>query len=385
MSYTASEIASQIQDLKDEFTQQLQTIVRMESPSTHPATMDPVFGFFEHQFREIGYHTFRIPGEQTAGQLLAYPKKRKKANPVQLLMGHCDTVWPLGTLEVMPCTTENGKMSGPGIYDMKAGLMEILIALKALVLLDITPQVVPVVFITSDEEVGSTESKKNILRLSKIANRCFVLEPALGLDGKIKTSRKGVGNYLITVQGKPAHSGLSPEQGSSAILEMSHIIQRLYELNDPAKGVTVNVGTIQGGERVNVIAARSSISVDVRIAHKEDARKIDQAIRSIQPKTEGVKVIVEGDIERPPMEKTEGTKRLWEQAKRLGTKIGLSLDDGMSGGASDGNLSNVYTPTLDGLGAVGDGAHAEHEHILIDETIQRTTLLTLMILEPCLS
>ena len=166
---------------------------------------------------------------------------------------------------------------------------------------------------------------------------------------------------------------------------MSHIIQRLYELNDPAEGVTVNVGTIQGGERVNVIAARSSIAVDVRIAHKEDAKKIDKAIRSIQPKTEGVKVIVEGDIERPPMEKTEGTKRLWEQAKQLGSEIGLVLDDGMSGGASDGNLSNIYTPTLDGLGAVGDGAHAEHEHILIDETIQRTTLLALMILQPSLS
>lgn len=385
MSYSPSEIASHIRKQKKEFTDQLQTIVKLESPSTSPQSMEPVFSFFEKKYNEIGFRTYRVPGEKSAGQLLAYPLSRKKGNALQLLMGHCDTVWPLGTLDVMPCKTVNGRMSGPGIYDMKAGLMEILFSLKTLASLQITPAVDPVVFITSDEEIGSSESRKNILRLSKIADRCYVLEPALGLEGKIKTRRKGVGHYLITVQGKPAHSGLSPEQGSSAILEMSHIIQRLYELNNPKKGITVNVGTIEGGERVNVIAARSTISVDVRIARREDANEIDEAIRSIKPKTEGVKVIVDGSVERPPMEKTEGTKRLWERAKELGNQIGLELDDGMSGGASDGNLSNIYTPTLDGLGAVGDGAHAEHEHILIDQTIERTILLALLILEPSIN
>jgi glutamate carboxypeptidase len=163
---------------------------------------------------------------------------------------------------------------------------------------------------------------------------------------------------------------------------MTYIIQMLYNLNDPEKGTTVNVGTIQGGERVNVIAAKSSIEVDVRIAKKEEARKIDEAIRTLEPKTKGVKITVEGGIDRMPMEKTEGTELLWERAQALGSEIGLDLDDGMSGGASDGNLTNMLTPTLDGLGAVGDGAHAEHEHILIDETLNRAVLLALLILEP---
>jgi len=384
MNYSVSEIASCIQKMKDEFIDQLRTIVQIESPSTAPLTINPVFNFFENEFEKLEYQTKRIAGVNTAGQLMAYPISRKKKNPLQLLMGHCDTVWPLGTLDTMPCNIENERMNGPGIYDMKAGLMEILFALKALKSLKLSPSVDPLIFISSDEEIGSAESKKNILRLSKIADRCFVLEPSLGLEGKIKTSRKGVGNYIITVNGKPAHSGLSPEQGSNAILEMSHIIQSLYELNDPKNGITVNVGTIEGGERVNVIAARSSIAVDVRIAQLDDAEEIDTAIRSIKPKTEGVKIDVDGEIERPPMEKTNGTACLWRRAKELGEQIGITLEEGMSGGASDGNLSNIYTPTLDGLGAVGDGAHAEHEHILVEKTIERTILLALLILEPSL-
>jgi glutamate carboxypeptidase len=357
-------------------------MVEMESPSTHPETMESLFEWFSEQFESIGYRSFRIPGKKTAGQLLSLPSERAKNNPSQVLIGHCDTVWPLHTLKSMPCKLKNGQMSGPGIYDMKAGLLEILFALKAVDDLGLKPDVTPVVFITSDEEIGSFESRKNILRLSRVVNRCFVLEPALGIEGKIKTSRKGVGNFFITVHGKPAHSGLSPEQGSSAIVEMTYIIQMLYNLNDPEKGTTVNVGTIQGGERVNVIAAKSSIEVDVRIAKKEEARKIDEAIRTLEPKTKGVKITVEGGIDRMPMEKTEGTELLWERAQALGSEIGLDLDDGMSGGASDGNLTNMLTPTLDGLGAVGDGAHAEHEHILIDETLNRAVLLALLILEP---
>lgn len=382
MNSNPSEIEAHIRSRKSEFTELLRKTVEMESPSTHPETMESLFDWFSDQFESIGYRSVRIPGKETAGQLLLLPSERTKNNPSQLLIGHCDTVWPLHTLKSMPCELENGQMSGPGIYDMKAGLLEILFALKAIDDLGLKPDVTPIVFITSDEEIGSFESRKNILRLSRVVNRCYVLEPALGIDGKIKTSRKGVGNFFITVHGKPAHSGLSPEQGSSAIVEMTYIIQMLYNLNDPEKGTTVNVGTIQGGERVNVIAAKSSIEVDVRIAKKEEARKIDEAIRTLEPKTKGVKITVEGGIDRMPMEKTEGTELLWERAQALGSKIGLNLDDGMSGGASDGNLTNMFTPTLDGLGAVGDGAHAEHEHILIDETLNRAVLLTLLILEP---
>ncbi|PWN06420.1 M20 family metallopeptidase [Rhodohalobacter mucosus] len=382
MNSKPAEIAAWIRSRKSEFTELLRKMVEMETPSTRPETMESIFTWFTDQFESIGYRSVRIPGKDTAGQLLSIPSERRKNTPNQLLIGHCDTVWPLHTLKSMPCELKNGQMSGPGIYDMKAGLLEILFALKTIDHMGLKPEVTPVVFITSDEEIGSFESRSNIMRLSNIADRCFVLEPALGIDGRIKTSRKGVGNYFITVHGKPAHSGLSPEQGRSAIVEMTYIIQMLYDLNDPEKGTTVNVGTIQGGERVNVIAAKSTIEVDVRIAKKEEARKIDEAIRNIVPRSDGVSITVEGGIDRMPMEKTKGTEILWDRAQALGSRIGIKLADGMSGGASDGNLTNMVTPTLDGLGAVGDGAHAEHEHILIDETLNRAVLLTLLILEP---
>lgn len=370
---------------KQEFISKLGQLVQIESPSTNPESNHRAFNFLKKEINQLGYQSTHFPGNKTGGLLLASPQDRTKNSPNQLLVGHCDTVWPLGTLDEMPCKIEENKMYGPGIYDMKAGLMEIIFALNALQKLALSPSITPVVVITSDEETGSFESRTAIDRLAATAERSYVLEPSLGFDAKIKTSRKGVGMFDITIRGVSAHSGLEPEKGASAIMEMTNVINQLYQLNDPEKGTTVNVGTIEGGERVNVIAAEAKISVDVRVQKKEESKKVERLINDLKTSDERFKITIEGEIDRPPMIKNKANKKLWERAKNLGKTIGLNLTDGLSGGASDGNLTSQHCATLDGLGAVGDGAHALHEHILIDETLKRAALLALLIMEPTIS
>jgi glutamate carboxypeptidase len=208
------------------------------------------------------------------------------------------------------------------------------------------------------------------------------MEPALGPDGLIKMRRKGVGKFTIVVRGKAAHAGLDPDGGVSAILELSHVIQQLFAMNDPQRGITVNVGTIDGGIRPNVIAPESTAVIDVRVASHEDAEKIEAAIRGLQPTTPGVQLEIDGRIGRPPLEATPRNEALWEMARNIGAEMGLELRAGIAGGGSDGSTTSLYTATLDGLGAVGDGAHARHEFLLLDKTIERTALLAMLILAP---
>jgi glutamate carboxypeptidase len=305
--------------------------------------------------------------------------------PLQLLLGHADTVWPVGTLNDMPLEIGEGVMRGPGVYDMKAGLVQILYALRALHDLHLRPSVTPLVFVNSDEEIGSGESTSHIRRLARIANRAFVFEPSLGMDGKLKTARKGVGRFTVVVKGKAAHAGLDPGAGASAILELSYVIQKLFALNDPQKGITVNVGMIDGGLRPNVIAPESRAVVDVRMLTREDARHIEEQIRALRPVSPDITLEIDGRISRVPMEHTPRNRALWETAKRLGREIGLDLADGVAGGASDGNTTSLWTATLDGLGAVGDGAHARHEFIYFDKLVERGALLALLLLAPPLT
>jgi glutamate carboxypeptidase len=236
--------------------------------------------------------------------------------------------------------------------------------------------------VNSDEEIGSRESSATIRRLSKIAVRSFVLEPGLGPSGKIKTARKGLGRYTVTVRGVAAHAGLDPERGASAILELSNVIQRLFALNDPGRGITVNVGTIEGGLRPNVIAPHSSAVVDVRVLDPLDAEAIDSAIRSMEAATPGTEVSATGGFGRPPMVRTPGNIALFEQAKRIGASMGLHLEEATAGGGSDGNTTSQHAPTLDGLGATGDGAHAPGEHVQLESIIERTALLAQLLALP---
>jgi glutamate carboxypeptidase len=360
----------------------LQQLVVAESPSTIPDSQKPVLTLLSHALERLNYTVRLIPGKHTGGHLYAHPRQRVRQQPTQLLLGHSDTVWPLGTLHEMPLVLDNGVMRGPGVYDMKAGLVQLLYALQALHELDLKPAVTPLVFVNSDEEIGSPESTPYIRRLARVVDRAFVLEPSLGIAGKLKTIRKGVGRFTVVVKGKAAHAGLNPEEGASAILELSYVIQKLFALNDPGRGISVNVGLISGGLRPNVIAPESRAVVEVRMLTQADAQWIEEQIRSLQPVTQGVTLEIDGRLSRPPMEHTPRNQSLWRVAKNLARAIDLDLAEGSAGGASDGNTTSLFTATLDGLGAVGDGAHAHHECVYCDKMVERSVLLTLLLLTP---
>jgi glutamate carboxypeptidase len=282
----------------------------------------------------------------------------------------------------MPVEVRDGRLAGPGVYDMKGGLVQGVFALRALQELGLEPPCAPVFLINSDEEIGSGDSLCRILRLARRVRRVFVLEPSLGPSGRLKTRRKGAMRYVVRVFGRAAHSGLDPEKGASAIHELAHVILRLYALADPGRGVSVNVGVVSGGLRRNVVAPEARAEIDFRVLRIEDAREIERAMRELEAVTPGTRVEVEGEVDRPPLEPTPGNQALWEAAARSARELGLELEQGTAGGASDGSFTSQVTPTLDGLGVVGDGAHALHEHVEIARMPERAALLALLLLEP---
>jgi len=378
----SEQLLDYVRQQRSAFVEYVKTIARIESPSHEPVQTGRVLRVLERSLTEAGYRVLRSAGNRTGGLILAAPAKRTKGRAAQLVLGHCDTVWPRGTLQEMPVRVDNRRLRGPGVFDMKAGLAQIVFSLCAIHTLGLEPELTPVVLISTDEEIGSIESRPTIERLARRCERAFVLEPALGLRGRLKTRRKGTGHYEVRVKGKASHAGVAPEEGVSAILELSHVIQRLFNLNDPERGTTVNVGTVAGGLSANVVAPESCASVDVRVTTHDDAERIDEAIRGLIPAIPGVSLEVTGGIDRGPMEATPRNRALWKLARETGREIGLDLEEGMSGGASDGNFTSEFTATLDGLGAVGDGAHAQREYIDIDETIERCALLALLLLAP---
>ena len=293
-----------------------------------------------------------------------------------------DTVWPTGTLEQMPVVVDNDRVRGPGVYDMKGGLVQMVFALRALHDLHAQAPFVPVVFLNTDEEIGSHDSGTHIRRIAACAKRAFVLEPSFGPSGMLKTARKGAGYFKITVGGRASHAGLAPEKGASAILEVSHQIQRLFALNDRERGISVNVGTIDGGLRPNVVAPKVTAEVDVRVLHGEDARAIQRAILGLTPVVKDVTLEVTGGISLPPLERTERNAALWRAAQEGARELGIDIDEATVGGTSDGNVTSQYTATLDGLGPVGDGAHAPHEHVVASQMPERAALLSLLLLTP---
>lgn len=359
----------------------LRELVYMESPSHNLSAIEGIMKFLQAELQAMGYVSFRYPGKETGGFLYARPARRIKNLPLQLLVGHCDTVWALNSIKKMPVQEKNGKMTGPGIYDMKAGLTQIIFAMRSLKELSLPLSVTPVIIMNADEEIGSKESTRAIARLAKISNRTFVLEPPLGLDGKIKTARKGVGRFTITAQGKAAHAGLDPEKGVNAIVELSQQVQKLYAMNNPEKGITINVGSITGGTSPNVVAAESTAVVDVRIYNKQDAVYITEQIHALKPIHDDVKLLVTGGIGRQPMEKNPRNENLWQRAKAGGKLLGIDLEEATAGGGSDGNTTSLFTATLDGLGTPGDGAHALHEFIFKEKLIERTALLVILLIE----
>jgi glutamate carboxypeptidase len=377
-----ADIQEHLYGRKSEFIAFVEELTLIESPSVVSAVQNPLRTMIANRLNSIGFRTLSLSGQNTGGSLYARPEIRTRHAPAQMLLGHYDTVWPLGTLKDMPFVVDGNTVCGPGVYDMKGGIAQIIFALEAIAQLKLVPSVTPIVFANSDEEIGSRESTHLIRRLARKMSRAFVLEPSLGPDGRLKTARKGIGRFTVRIKGVAAHAGLDPERGASAILELSHVVQALFALNDPAKGVTVNVGTIEGGLRPNVIAPQSTAVVDVRVRTQQDADRIAREIYGLTPTVPGTELEIDGGIGRPALEPTTRNRQLWHLAKELSGEIGLDLQEGLAGGGSDGNTTSLYTATLDGLGPVGDGAHAPHEFLYVDETLKRTALLTLLLLSP---
>lgn len=387
----AQAVSGRMAELRDEFVDFISQLVLEESPSTEPEAQRGIRAILTETLSDVGLEVEHIPGRASGGHLLARSPGavvgRAAADGLaeggaQLLVGHMDTVWPIGTLREMPVRVSGGRLSGPGAFDMKTGLAIGVFALRALRDLGLDAGVAPVFFINSDEEIGSPESEPLIRDLARGASRAFVLEPALGPGGRLKTRRKGIGQYHVEVEGRSSHAGLAPEEGASAILELAHTIREIDRLSDAAAGTTVNVGLIEGGSRPNVVAARANCEVDVRAWTAAEADRIREGMFGLEPTVPGTRIEVTRVAGRGPLERTPRNVALWERALRVADEIGLELREGSAGGGSDGNLTSQYTATLDGLGAVGDGAHARHEFVWIDRAVERVALLAGLIAAP---
>jgi glutamate carboxypeptidase len=305
---------------------------------------------------------FDLPGGEKDGQILA--------------LGHLDTVWPVGTLASMPFREQDGRLWGPGIFDMKAGIAFLIFAARALRDLDLPVRRRLVLQLNSDEETGSESSRPFTEEEARRSAAVLVLEPATGLDGKLKTARKGVGDYRVTVRGKAAHAGLDFSTGASAIVELARQVEAIAKFTDLERGITVNPGVISGGSRTNVVAAEAHVDVDLRILRLRDAAMVDRKFRRLRTFDRRCSIEVAGGLNRPPLERSAGGARLFRAARRLSREIGLELEESLSGGGSDGNFTaGAGVPTLDGLGAVGEGAHAPHESILADRIADRAALI----------
>ena len=358
------------------FQRRLRELVETESPSDDKAAVDAAAALVAGWVSELGGRVKRHR-QRRFGDLLEarFGAARSKRKPI-LLLGHLDTVWPLGTLRRMPWREDGGRIYGPGVLDMKAGVVMALTAVR--VLLEAGERVPVTLLLNSDEEVGSPVSRAITERLALQSEAVLMLEPAQGLA--CKTARKGVGDYRIEVSGVASHAGVDFERGHSAVLELARVLEKVSGFTDLKIGRTVNPGVIGGGTRANVIAASAWAEVDVRIAKAADAAKLDRLFRSIRCEDPKCSLKISGGLNRPPMERKPGTVRLYRQARRLAAELGFELAEAATGGGSDGNFTAALgVPTLDGLGAVGEGAHAAHEHIVTEHIVPRTALLAAML------
>lgn len=351
----------------------LQRMVEIESPSDDKAAVDRMGAFLAGEFERLGGKVTFYPQKEAGNHLKA--EFAGGAGKPALLLGHFDTVWSMGTLAKMPFRIEAGRAFGPGVYDMKAGITMMIFALRALQAGHNGHRPVTVLLDT-DEEVGSTTGRPVVEATARECEAVLVLEPSQGPKGHLKTSRKGVGDLTIHVRGVASHSGVDFEKGHSAIVELARQLLEVVKFTDLSRGITVNPGVIHGGTRSNVVAAEAWAEVDLRIARAADASALEQKFAALKPFDPECSIEISGGINRPPMERTEGTVRLFQTAQEVGRTLGMIVDESSTGGGSDGNFTSALgIPTLDGLGALGEGAHAANESIVITELPRRTALL----------
>jgi glutamate carboxypeptidase len=354
----------------------LRQLVECESPSEDRAAVNAAMTIAERLARDLGGRVKRHKQKDFGDILeLRFGPARSSRRPI-LLLGHLDTVWPMGTLAHMPWREEKGRYWGPGVLDMKAGVIMAMTAISTL--LEFKSARPVTLLLNSEEEVGSPVSRAITERLALESAAVFVPEPAQGLA--YKTARKGVGQYNVSVTGVAAHSGVDFERGHSAILEMAKLVQTISGFTNLERKLTVNCGVLHGGTRSNVVASHAHAEVDVRIAKASDAAHVERLFRSLKVSDPACKLEVTGGVNRPPMERKAGTIALFKQARKLAAELGFELDEAATGGGSDGNFTAALgVPTLDGMGAVGDGAHAAHESVVIEHLVPRTALLAAMI------
>jgi glutamate carboxypeptidase len=358
----------------------IRELVMIESPSHNKKAVDICGAHLEDLFRRGGGQVTTHPAAKCGNHLQADFDSASGSRI--MLLGHFDTVWDIGTLKTMPLREERGRLWGPGVLDMKTGIVQMLFALSALrATRGGLPRPVTVLLVT-DEEVGSESSRAITERIAKECAAVFVLEPSFGLQGALKTARKGVGDYTVKIAGKAAHAGLDFEKGANAILELSRQLLKIEKFTELRKGITVNPGVIRGGTRGNVIPAEASADVDIRITQMSQANGLEKKFRSLKAIDRRCKVSIEGGVNRPPLERTEAVAKLFSIAKKLGRELGLNLKEASVGGGSDGNFTaGLGIPTLDGLGAPGEGAHAVNESVVVDQIVPRTALLARLIEE----
>ena len=358
--------------------QTIREFVEIESPSDNKLAADRMGTLLAARFEAAGGRASVHRAENYGDNIQIDFSGREKIKPV-LLLGHFDTVYPLGTLANMPCHQTGDRLHGPGVLDMKSGVALMLYAIEALKSWHGGLPRPVTVFLVSDEEVGSYSSRKITEKLARESAAVLVLEPA-GPRGAVKTARKGVGEYFLTAQGIASHAGLDPGKGHSAILELAHQITKIWKWNDLQRGLSINPGVIRGGTRTNVIAAEAVIEIDVRIKRAQQAATIDRRFRALKPVDKRCKLAIRGGINRLPMERNAGVIALYKKARALAAHINWKLEEAAVGGGSDGNFTaGIGIPTLDGMGALGDGAHAIHEHIITSELPRRALLLAGMI------
>jgi glutamate carboxypeptidase len=356
----------------------IQELVERESRSREESRLNEIAGFVAGQLSEIGGQVELTPQPGYGTHLRAgFNFGHDRAERSVLVVGHLDTVWPIGTLERMPFrVTPDGCAYGPGIFDMKSGVAIIVESLRTIVSRRLATKRPIRLLLTCDEEIGSQTSRSIIEEEARNAAAALILEPPIA-GGVVKTGRKGIGTFTIRATGRAAHAGLDPEKGVNAIVELAHQTLRLAALNDYERGASVSVGLIEGGSALNVVPASAFAKVDVRFWTPEDGEELVAAIRGLAPATAGARIEVSGGINRPPMPRSEGNIALYEHARDLAAELGFDLKDDVVGGGSDGNfIAAIGAPVLDGLGVDGAGAHAEHEHIVIEDIPRRAALLT---------
>jgi glutamate carboxypeptidase len=355
----------------------LERLVNLESPTRTKELTDKAVSFFVERFQQLTGGCVEFFSQEEFGN---HAKLTLGEGDEQLLiLGHIDTVWPAGEVTSRPFQRDESRVYGPGIFDMKCGLIQGLYAIHHVV--QMTELKKKIVFlVNTDEEIGSPTSRSLIEAEAKKSTAVFVLEPAMGRDGALKTSRKGVGRFTIKVEGKSAHSGIDHEKGVSAIKELAHQILKVESLTDYDKGTTVNVGKVTGGGAVNVVPSSAEASVDLRVKTKEEAKRVTKEIMGLKPAISDSSLQVEGGMERPPMERQHSVD-LFEQIQEIARELHIPISEKSTGGGSDGNLTaNLGVPTLDGLGAVGDGAHALHEYVEIKKIPERCALFANLLL-----